>query len=89
MKNAKGTFTVWYMPDASGSPADEHHRHGITVRNRDELMEKAKRIRPDRTFIKAIIWQHGGGSSHIWFYVRGRDEAACWVDDVCQRALGA
>lgn len=83
MRNASGTFTVWYLKGRS----DDKYEHNITAGSRKELKQKANRLRPNGYRIKAIIWQ-SGGSFHIWYLVKGKTFEQCWDDERCKLAFG-
>jgi hypothetical protein len=88
MRQAPGTFTVWYKPAEGGTADHDRYLHGITAHSPANLMAQAKAGRPAGLVVKAIIWQHGG-SQHIWFKVNGRSEDDCWVSERCEEAFGS
>lgn len=78
MPRARGTFTVWYLAHDPQAIPKDRHIHEITAVSAADLMKQAKENRPDDMFVKAIIWQNGGGSGYIWYKVTGRSEEDCW-----------
>jgi len=87
MRQAPGTFTVWYLPIEGGTADKERYRHDIIAHSADNLMAQAQAECPVDMFVKAIIWQHGG-SQYIWFKVMGRSEEGCWDLTHRRRAFG-
>lgn len=88
MPMARGTFTVWYRPAQPGQSGDKYE-HGIQASNPESLWSQALAKCPSGMQPKSITWQHGGGSSTIWFAIAGKHESACWSPDVRARAFGA